>query len=182
MTQHIHSQISDYVLGLLPQIEQQHVEQHTRICLDCRRALRQEQEVGRLVHSTLAAATQPPINLRPLMPPVPQKSPSIQIFGVVLNWRQQLAPLALALVLLLGSVGFFLSEQRGMWQTTTPTALAITATMTNSPTAAITETRLEQGQPLVTTAVPLPNDQPTISATPAPNPTPIAALNVMRDT
>jgi anti-sigma factor RsiW len=181
MTQHIHSQISDYVLGLLPWNEQQQVDQHTQGCADCRRALRQEQELGRLVHTTLAAAAQPPVNLRQFMPPVPQKSAPFQIFGVSLNWQQQLAPLMLVFFLLLGSVGFFLSEQRSLWRTTTPTALAVTATTTNSPTAAITETRLEETQQLVTTAVPHPNNQPTIIATPAPNPTPIAALNVNRD-
>jgi hypothetical protein len=178
--QHVHQQIPDYVLGLLPQNEQQQVDQHTLACPDCRVALRQERELTQLVRTTLAAA-QPPTNLRQFMPPVPPKSRRIGLFDFSLNWPQQLAPLTLVLFLLLGSAGIYLSEQRGLWQNPTPTALAITATLTDSPTATITETRSEQALNLRTTAVPTTANQPNITATPAPNPTPIAALNVKRD-
>ena len=181
--QHVHQQIPDYVLGLLPRKEQQHVDQHTLVCPDCCLALRHEQEWGQLVHSTLAAAAQPPANLRQFMPPAPQKSGQVPLWGFSLNWQRQLAPLTLVLFLLLGSLGFYLSEQRGLWQNPTPTALAITATLTDSPTATITETRSEQALNLRTTAVPpITHNPPEITATPAPNPTPVAALNVKRET
>ena len=180
--QHIYQQIPDYVLGLLPRKEQQQVDQHTLVCVDCRLALQREREMGQLVHSTLTAATQPPTNLRQFMPPVSSKLKMGQRFGFSVNWQRQLAPLMLVLFLLLASFGFYLSEQRGLWQDPTPTAVAITATLTDSPTATITETRLEEGLTLQTTAVPTNTQQPIITATPAPNPTPIAALNGMRDT
>ena len=177
--QHVHQQIPDYVLGLLPQNEQQQVDRHTLACPDCRVALRQERELTQLVRTTLTAA-QPPTNLRQFMPPVPPKSRRIGLFYFSLNWPQQLAPLTLVLFLLLGSAGIYLSEQRGLWQNPTPTA--ITATLTDSPTATINETRSEQALNLRTTAVPTTANQPNITATPAPNPTPIAALNVKRET
>lgn len=181
MTQHIHQQIPDYVLGLLSQDEQQQVDQHTLACPDCRFALRQERELSQLVRTTLASA-QPPANLRQFMPPVPQKSRSLHLFDFSLDWKLQLAPLTLVLFLLLGSAGIYLSEQRSLWQNISPTALAITATLTDSPTATITETRSEQALNLQTTAVPTTANQPHITATPAPNPTPIAALNINRET
>lgn len=180
MTQHIQKQIPDYVLGLLSRSEAQQVDQHTLVCADCRRALRREHELGQLVHSTLAAAAQPPANLRQFMPAVPQKTR--RPFGLALNWQPQLVPLTLVLFLLLGSLSFYLRQQRGLWFDSTPTALAITATMTDSPTATMTETRVEQTVNLQTTAVPIHQNQPAVIATPAPNPTPIAALNLMRDT
>lgn len=183
---HVHQQIPDYVLGLLPRQEQQRVDQHTLICADCRLALRREQELGNLVHNTLAAATQPPTNLRQFMPAAPQKTRTAGFWNFSLNWQQQLAPLTLVLFLLLGSLGYYFSEQRSLWQNPTPTALVITATLTDSPTATITETRAEQAVDLRATAVPTdfhqPAKAPALLATPAPNPTPIAALNLLRDT
>jgi hypothetical protein len=180
--QHVHQQIPDYVLGLLPWQKQQQVEQHTLVCPDCRLVLQREQELGQLVHNTLAAAAQPPANLRRFMPAVPQKSRPEPSFGFSFNWQRQLIPLTLVLFLLVGSLGFYLREQRGLWHNPTPTALAITATLTDSPTATITETRAEQALNLRATAVPANTSQPEITATPAPNPTPIAALNVKRET
>ena len=179
--QHIQQQIPDYVLGLLPRSEARQVDQHTLVCTDCRQALRQEQELGQLIHGTLAAAAQPPANLRQFMPAVPQKAR--RPLGLALNWQPQLVPLTLVLFLLVGSLSFYLREQRGLWFDSTPTALAITATLTDSPTATITETRAEGAANVQTTAVPAPieSHQPAITATPAPNPTPIAALNIMRD-
>jgi hypothetical protein len=179
--QHVHRQIPDYVLGLLPQKEQQQVDQHTLVCADCRLALRREQELGQLVHSTLAAATQPPVNLRQFMPAIPRKSH--QTWAFPLGWQRPLVPLTLVLFLLVGSLSFYLQGQRRLWLNPTPTSLAITATLTDSPTATITETRAEQTVDLQVTAVPITSHiQPAITATPAPNPTPIAALNVMHDT
>lgn len=178
--QHVQQQIPDYVLGLLSRSEVQRVDQHTLVCADCRLALRRERELGQLIHNTLAAATQPPTNLRQFMPAVPQKAH--RPLGFSLNWQQQLVPLTVVLFLLVGSLSFYLGEQRGLWFDSTPTALAVTATMTNSPTATITETRGEQAASIKTTAVPLNHSQPEITATPAPNPTPIAALNVKRGT
>lgn len=188
--QHVHQQIPDYVLGLLSRSEQQQVDQHTLACPDCRMALRREQEVGQLLHDALTTAAQPPANLRQFMPAIPHKARTTNLWGFSLNWQQQLVPLTMILFLLLGSLGFYLSEQRGLWLNSTPTALAITATLTDSPTATITETRPEQALNLritpalskVETAVPTNPSPPKITATPAPNPTPIAALNVKSET
>jgi hypothetical protein len=177
---HIHQQIPDYVLGLLPRHEQKQVEAHTLICQDCRLALRREADLGLLVKSTLTAASQPPANLRQFMPAVPAQKGFWPHFS--LSWQQSLVPLTLVLFMLIGSLGFYLSQQRGGLITPNPTALAITATLTDSPTATITETRIEQAFVPVATAVPGNAPQPEITATPAPNPTPIAALNIMRDT
>ncbi len=72
MKQHIDNKFADYALGLLSQREQWRVEQHMMTCADCRRLLRREMELGPLVRGTLVAAAQPPTNLRPFMPAIPQ--------------------------------------------------------------------------------------------------------------
>ncbi|MEJ2749034.1 MAG: zf-HC2 domain-containing protein, partial [Anaerolineae bacterium] len=95
--QHVHRQIPDYVLGLLPQKEQQQVDQHTLVCADCRLALRREQELGQLVHNTLAAATQPPVNLRQFMPAIPRKPRQFWAFS--LGWKRHSSHRARRLVL-----------------------------------------------------------------------------------
>ena len=178
---HIHQKIPDYVLGLLPRNEQKQVEAHTLICPDCRLALRRETELGLMVKATLTTAAQPPVNLRRFMPAVPTQKGFWSHFSF--NWQQSLMPLTLVLFLLVSSLGFYLTQQRAGLTTPHPTALAVTATLTDSPTATITETRIEQALVAPATAVPTEKvSQPAIVATPAPNPTPIAALNMMDDT
>lgn len=182
MNRHIHilNQIPDYVLDLLPQGERQQVEQHTLTCADCRLRLRRESELGPLVRATLATAAQPPANLRQFMP-LPKPS-FWQTLGISMTWQKQLLPLTVVLLLFVGGFGVFLSEQQGGWTNPTPTSLAVTATMTDSPTAVLTETRAEQTMKLGPTAVSTIASQPKIAATPAPIPTPIAALPANRIT
>lgn len=180
--QHVLNQISDYVLDLLPQAERLRVEQHTLSCANCHAALRNEAELGQMVRATLATMTQPPTNLRQLMPA--RQSGFWHKLGFSLTWQRQLAPLAAVALLLLGSLGLYLSGQPVIWNNPSPTFLAATATMTDAPTATITETRGEEViVPVLTkvaanTAVATASNLPQIAATPAPNPTPIAALPV----
>ncbi|MCP4428619.1 MAG: hypothetical protein GY803_29385 [Chloroflexi bacterium] len=172
--QHINNQLADYALGLLSQSERRRVERHTAVCADCRGALRRETAVASAARGTLAVAAQPPANLRAFMPAIPQRPKR----GLSLIWRRQLAPIALFLILLLGGAGFYLSGQQGVWTNPSPTFLAVTATMTDEPTATLTQTRVEESVEAAQTAVPAAPSQPQINATPAPNPTPIAALPV----
>jgi len=173
--QHIQHKLTDYALGLLSQNERQRIERHTLGCADCRQALRREVEVGQIMRDTLAVAVQPPVNLRPFMPAIPQPG-FWQRLRFALAWQRPLAPIALALLLVLGSFGLYLSDQRGAWLNPAPTFLAATATMTDEPTATLTQTRTEQTSGIVQTAVPIAPSPHHIAATPAPNPTPIAAL------
>lgn len=174
--QHVFTQIPDYVLGLLSTNEQLQVERHARLCPDCSLALQQESAVGQLVRSSLAAATQPPANLRQFMPSITPKLGLWEKVGFSLSWRRQLAPLTLILLLFIGSLAFNLLEQRGVWVNPSPTALAVTATLTDEPTSTLTETRAEQTMKIIPTAVSTVPSHPDNTATPAPNPTPIAAL------
>ena len=174
--QHVFTQIPDYVLGLLPTSEQLQVERHTRTCPDCSLALQQESGIGPLVRSSLAAASQPPANLRQFMPRIAPKPSLWQKVGFSLSWQRQLAPLTLILLLFIGSLAFNLLEGRDAWTNPLPTALAVTATLTDEPTATLTETRAEQTMKAVQTAVSTIPSHPDSTATPAPNPTPIAAL------
>ena len=180
---HVTKQIPDYVLGLLSAEEHLRVERHTLTCADCRLALRHEGEVGRRVQATLAAAGQPPADLRQFMPAVPAKAAfrpkwRLPATAFSLAWPQQLVPLTVILLLLASSLSLYLSEQRGVWTNPSPTSLAVTATMTDIPTATITETRGEQTTKMAKTAVATTPSQPEIVATPAPIPTPIAALPI----
>ncbi len=178
--QHVLNQIPDYALDLLPQAERIQVEQHTMRCANCRAALRSETELGSMVRATLAAVTHPPTNLRRLMP---IRQPSFwQKLGFSLTWQRQLAPLVVFALLLLGSLGLYLSDQPAIWSNPSPTFLAATATMTDAPTATMTETRAEQViVPVMTkvtenTAVSTAPSSFPIAVTPAPNPTPITAV------
>ncbi len=175
--QHIQHKTADYALGLLSPSERRRVERHTMACADCRQALRRETEIGQLVGDTLAIAAQPPANLRQFMPTIPQPG-FWQRFKFALVWQRPLAPVALVVLLVLGSFGLYSSEQRGPWLNPSPTFLAATATMTDEPTMTLTQTRTEETAEISQTAVPsIPNPR-QIVATPAPNPTPIAALPV----
>lgn len=185
--QHVLHQIPDYVLDLLPQSERLQIERHTIHCSDCHLALRQESDVSAMVRGTLQAAARPPANLRQFMPSPPQKRPFPFPY---LTWQKQLAAVTVVLFMLLGSLGLYFSEQRGVWNNPSPTFFAATATMTDEPTTTLTQTRQEQAVEIVQTAtsealntdIPAAPSQPQIIATPAPNPTPIAALPVKMTT
>lgn len=171
---HIRHQISDYVIGLLTPDERRALEIHAATCLDCQVALQRERQVALLVRETLQAAPQPTAErLRSLMPPVERRPPAR---WVTRGWQRQLAPLMVALLLLLSTFGLRAATTQGWFQvapgaaveTATPTAtLAQTATESPSPTV---------GHTAVATQSPAPNlvryhpDQPA----PAPIRTPLA--------
>lgn len=171
--EHVFTQIPDYVLDLLPRRERQRVEKHAAVCADCRQALQQESHIGSTVRHTILAATQPDrARLAQLMPPPPVRR-TRSFFHFI--WQKQLAPVALFLLLLAGSLSLHLAnKQQPLWQVPSPTMLAETATMTNAPTA--TGRQTEKVVP-ANTAVATTPQRPSLSATPAPIPTPIVAAS-----
>lgn len=171
MTDHVFSQIPDYVLGLLPSIERQALERHTANCPACRQALQREHRVGQLVRSTLQTANQPKIGrLSQLMPTIPAKRPP----AVRPLW--QLACLASLLILFLGGVGLRVMNPQPVWSAS-PTHVAATATNTQTATATIAQFDLPQEQIEMTqTAVPTTFLSPEPILTPGPVATPVAAV------
>ncbi|MEM7115579.1 MAG: anti-sigma factor [Chloroflexota bacterium] len=166
---HIHNQTSDYVLGLLSSTQRQQVESHAHHCPDCQEALQAEKQLAQTIRSTLHVATQPaPRRLRQLMPAIPQQKTAVPWLQ---RYQKQLAPVALLLFLLLGSLGWNATQQTD-WRNPQPAFLALTATSTQAPTATATDLP-EAIEPTSTAVAEAPSDQPV---TPAPNPTPIAAL------
>lgn len=172
MTDHVFSQIPDYVLGLLPSIERQALERHTANCPACRQALQRENRVGQLVRSTLQTATQPKIGRLPqLMPTIPAKRPFITTRPL---W--QLACLASLLILFLGGWGLHAINPQPMWSAS-PTHVAATATNTQTATATIAQFAPPQEETEVTqTAVPTTFLSPEPVLTPGPVATPVAAV------
>jgi anti-sigma factor RsiW len=177
-TNHVFNQISDYVLDLLPGNERKQVERHTSACIQCRLALQQETQLTEMARSTLQIASRPDSRrLRQLMPPVPKQHESwwSRIWQGPM-WHKQLVPLGLLLILLFGAWGMWQSGQNSVWASPSPTFLAATATMTDVPTATIVETETAQEGMAPLTAVATVPKQPAAVITPAPNPTPVAAL------
>ena len=132
-----------------------------------------DEQIRRLVHNTLHTATQPSsLRLAQLRPAIPQRPlPRWQVY-----WQRQLAPVALLIFVLLG-VGFHFSQQSGWAISPSPTALSITATTTEKPTATIAQTETTHQtapqQTIVATIV----ARPTLNITPVrAAPTPVAAL------
>ena len=171
---HVRNLVVDYALGVLPHRERQAVEQHTATCVDCRRALRREQQIGRMVRDTLSVAAQPaPGRLSQLMPAVPAPR-TLSLFSQ--SWQKQLAAVGVALILLVSSAGLYSSNQH--WRHVAPSFIAGTATMTGEPTATLAHVEatgtVEQIDTAVTgAAIPAVMETVTV-ATPAPEPSPAA--------
>lgn len=107
-TNHIHNQISDYVLDLLPDEEKQAAARHVAGCKKCQEAVRREREIGRLVHRTLNKATTPDYGrLQSLMPPIPARRTSVLAF--LAPYRQW----AIACLLLVAMMGAFIFGGEG---------------------------------------------------------------------
>lgn len=170
---HINTKLGDYVLDLLPQGERYEVERHVAHCPDCEAALASERAVGNLLRGTLNSVTQPENGrLRQLMPAVPAPKKRLILH---LNWQRQLASVCVLLILLVGGIGWFESNQNRNVMPL-PTFVAITATYTTEPTLTNTATTVKSTAVPAETAVSA-NPAPAFSATPPPNPTPIAALS-----
>lgn len=179
MRQHVDQQAAEYVLDLLPSGERRRVEQHAAECATCREALQRESHLAQRVRGALHTATRPsPARLQQLMPTPPQPRAVHPLWH---GWQKQLAPLAVALLLLVSTLGVQLAARPGSWLAPAPALLGATATMTQTPTATLAQTATDR--PLPTTqreaaVATLPVvERPSSSsvATPAPNPTPVAA-------
>ncbi len=171
-TRHINTKLSDYVLDLLPRSERREIELHVAHCAECEAALTSEQTVGRSLHSTLSSVTQPDNGrLRQLMPAIPTQKPRT---AFNFSWQRRVASVCVMLILVIGGLGWYQSNQnRSMMPL--PTFVAITATYTSEPTITNTATTVKATTEPTITAV-SENPAPAFSATPPPNPTPIAAL------
>jgi anti-sigma factor RsiW len=170
--EHVLNQIPDYILGLLTRQERLWVEQHTAVCNHCRQALHQESEISQLVRATLASAAQPSsLRLRQLMPAPPR---SRWTWLTRHHWPRQLAVATLLLSLIWGTFSLY---QQFTGAIVPPDQLAATATMTQEPTMTLANAGQDRQEAVGGTAV------PTLlieaSATPAPVPTPIAALSAL---
>lgn len=168
--EHILPLLEDYVLDLLPVNERRQVELHAATCAACRRALQQERRPGELVRSTLAVAELGHGRFTHLMPAIPTaaRTPATS------RLQRQLALVGLLLVMAFGVIGLRQSHVPQGWPPALPGAVASTATMTHTATSTlVAHTRLVETA-VATTGVPT---QPArLSPTPAPQPTPIAAI------
>ncbi|NHZ72346.1 MAG: hypothetical protein GWP17_04590 [Aquificales bacterium] len=185
MNEHIAHQLPDYVLNLLPKMERQSVEQHTAVCSQCQYALKSEREIGQMVRLTLQTATQPAHGrLAQLMPPIPAQKQGWPV--LMMGWQRQLAVVGLLVAILFGSFGVWNGRSHNIWGVPSPatlaaTTLATTATSTQDATATLTQQTTEAqetlaAEGLTVTAVASPTAQAYIITTPAPQPTPIAAI------
>lgn len=131
----------------------------------------QEQQVRQLVRETLTQAGQIENGrLHQLMPAIPAKKRPFWQTAIARPMVNQLAMAAMLFVLLLGGWHWFNNESSAIWQTP-PTSIAVTATMTNTPTATQTEAKIVATETAVGQ-----QPAPTIIQTPAPLPTPVAAV------
>ncbi|MFZ0544920.1 MAG: zf-HC2 domain-containing protein [Candidatus Promineifilaceae bacterium] len=117
---HIQDKITDYILDTLPAGEKQAVTRHIAGCLQCRRAVEQEREIGRLVHHTLSAVTRPNHErLSTLMPAIPQRPSILALLIPKLNLPRHWAfqyQWALACLFLVAMMGAFLFGNDGRYQ------------------------------------------------------------------
>ena len=160
--------LQEYVLDLLPPAEKQQVAQHIGADPLLQAQVKRERQVSQLVKQTLHQASQIENGrLAQLMPPIPERKRPLWFSFA----PRQLAMVAMLFVLLLGGWQWFNSDQPAMWSST-PTIVAVTATMTHTPAA--TETQIGPTETAVAS-----QNNPTIVITPAPAPpTPIAAVPV----
>ena len=162
--------LQEYVLDLLPPAEKQHLTRQLGSDAALRAQVQQERQVEHLVKSSLHQASAIENGrLVQLMPAIPRKKrPFWASFA-----PRQLAMAAMLFVLLLGGWQWFSSDQSPLWHSP-PTSVAVTATTTHTPAAtetqvAPTETAVAHHKEPYETAV---------SITPAPPPTPVAAVPV----
>lgn len=178
-------QIPDYVLGLSSPKQSGAIEQHISHCATCYHAVLQERSFGRLVRSTVDAATTPNYGrIRSLMPPVPQKRRAVP---VIAGWQKKVAPALLLMLLVIAGLTLNTMLPAGTVPSLVATAHAATATSTYAPTATMAQS-LPENEELdyspdmtysntIDTAllVPAPSaDRPV--ETPDPLPTPVAAI------
>jgi hypothetical protein len=160
--------LQSYVLDLIPPAEKQQMSQRIGADPMLLEQVSQERQVGQLVKQTLQQAGQIEngrlAHLRPAIPE--RKRPLWPSFA-----PRQLAMVAMLFVLLLGGWQWFSSDHAVIWPST-PTIVAVTATMTHTPAA--TETQIMPTE----TAVASQNRPNAVITTAPPPPTPVAAVPV----
>ena len=159
--------LQEYVLDLLPPTEKQRVAKQISADPTLLQQVQQERQVEQLVKQTLQQVEQPENGrLAQLMPAVPkQKRPFWHGFA-----PRQLAMAAMLFVLLLGSWQWLNKSQPALWPPQA-TIVAVTATMTHTPAA--TETQTAPTETAVAGQI-----EPNAMLTPAPPPTPVAAVPI----
>lgn len=134
---HVDSLLSDYVLGLLTDVESQRISEHAASCERCRRLILQERDFLRLVRTSIAAASRPSAKqlnrLMPATPPGPVPA-RLELVG-----RRSLTLAVLMLVVLFAGVIMPLWQGSSRAPAYAPTALktAIVATYTPTLTATL---------------------------------------------
>ncbi|GJM41065.1 MAG: hypothetical protein DHS20C20_13470 [Ardenticatenaceae bacterium] len=135
----------------------------------------QEQQVRQLVRETLNQAGQIENGrLAQLMPAIPKKKRPFWQELIAQPLVSQLAVAGMMFVLLLGGWHWFNNDGNAVWQMS-PTHVAVTATTTNTPTATQTEAKIVATETAVSQQA-----APAIIQTPAPQPTPVAAIPINR--
>lgn len=169
---HIIDQISDYVLNLLPEVEQQKVVRHVAICTLCHQALLRERHLTRTVQQTIHAASRPDGDrLESLRPPSPHVTAFPRQIPV---WQRQMAAIGVVILLLLGGISLSAGQRAGGWLNPSPAFYRpVTATQTNTPTRTATATAIS-GLPAHSTAAPE-VVEPTYAPRPAITPEPFPA-------
>jgi anti-sigma factor RsiW len=154
--EHVQSLLADYVLELLTPAERLRVEEHTAACDSCRLTLQREKHLALMIGSTLHLAAQPGNNgLHAFMPqpprpvrPVTRRQrvliPRIR-FNAVL-WATQLAPMTLALLLVVSSLWLYLASPADPWRNGAPGSFMATETAATA-TATATATSLATSSP-----------------------------------
>jgi hypothetical protein len=161
--------LQEYVLDLLPPIAKRQVTQQIADDPMLLPKLQQERQVGKLVKGTLRQAGQIENGrLTQLMPAIPKRQPK-RTWNAALS--RQLAMVTMLVMLLFAGWQWQHNNQPTLWPNQA-THVAVTATMTNTP--APTETQVTA--PTETAVAKQTND--TTIITPAPPPTPIAAVSV----
>ena len=95
-SEHVHSLLSDYALGLLSPEAQRHVERHIGQCPDCRAAAQRERALAPLVRGTVHRAARPaPGQLAALRPAI-----ALPRAHAVVPLYRRLAPITMVVCLL----------------------------------------------------------------------------------
>jgi anti-sigma factor RsiW len=142
---HVDDLLSDYVLGLLTDVESQRISEHAASCERCRRLILQERDLLQLVRTTLAAASRPSANqldrLMPATPPGPLPT-RLELVG-----RRSLTLAALTLIILFAGVIMPRWQGAGRPPAYAPTALKTAMIATYTPTLTATLTGAPQLSP-----------------------------------
>ncbi|MBK8900960.1 MAG: hypothetical protein IPM53_07250 [Anaerolineaceae bacterium] len=163
--------LTEYVLDLLPPTEKQRLAQQIGADPALQAQVRQERQVGQLVKQTVQqAGIIDNARLTQQMPAIPRQKRPFWHNPAAQQAMRQVAMATMMFILLLGGWQWFNGSQTAVLSQT-PTAIAVTATMTHTPTA----TQTQQAPTETAVAREL---TPDMIYTPAPLPTPVAAVAI----